>query len=194
MPDAVELTDLMQFGTQRAVDCLERAQQQQKVHAEKGHRDVTYEVGDKLFLNTKNVCARSAGTPNVVPRWAGPYKVLKRVGNAAYHLELPAELKWHPVFHVSLFHPWTETKRLQPPPPRLLLNGQQVWTDDRILDHRAGKHKNLKEFKIRWEGFEEANDSWEPEANIYDTETVQDHWDYVALCKKHTDQQAKQTV
>ena len=96
--------------------------------------------------------------------------------------------------HVTLLHPWTEGKRLQPPPPRLLLNGQQVWTLDRILDHHAVRCKNLKEFKIRWESYDKANDSREPEANIHDPEIVQDYWGYVALRKKHTDQQAKQTL
>ena len=45
----------MQLGTERAKACLERAQQRQKACADKGRRDVTYEVGDKLLLNTKNV-------------------------------------------------------------------------------------------------------------------------------------------
>ena len=72
----------------------------------------------------------------------------------------------------------------------LLLNGQLVWTVDRILDHCAGKRKTLQEFLIRCEGFDEASDSWEPEACIHDPEPVQDYWDYFALCEQHTVQQA----
>ena len=35
------------------------------------------------------------------PRYVGPYKILKRVGNVAYELELLAELAAvHPVFHI----------------------------------------------------------------------------------------------
>ncbi|WMV57745.1 hypothetical protein MTR67_051130 [Solanum verrucosum] len=37
------------------------------------------------------------------PRYAGLYKILKRVGKVAYELELPAELAVvHLVFHISL--------------------------------------------------------------------------------------------
>ncbi|WMV32223.1 hypothetical protein MTR67_025608 [Solanum verrucosum] len=37
------------------------------------------------------------------PRYIGPYRISKRVGNVAYELELPQELAAvHPVFHVSM--------------------------------------------------------------------------------------------
>ncbi|WMV09608.1 hypothetical protein MTR67_002993 [Solanum verrucosum] len=37
------------------------------------------------------------------PRYVGPYKTMKRVGNVAYELELLAKLAAvHPVFHISL--------------------------------------------------------------------------------------------
>ena len=78
----------------------------------------------------------------LMPRWAGPYKVLKRVGKVAYQLDLPRELKMHHVLHLSLLQLWAEGGRVQPPPPRLLTGGQLVWTADRILDHRSGKRKN----------------------------------------------------
>ncbi|WMV08269.1 hypothetical protein MTR67_001654 [Solanum verrucosum] len=36
------------------------------------------------------------------PRYIGPYRIYKRIGNVVYELELPQELAAvHPVFHVS---------------------------------------------------------------------------------------------
>ena len=102
-------------------------------------------------------------------------------------------MKMHPVFHKSLLKPWAADGRPQPPPPRLLLDKQLVWTVDRILNHLEGQRKNLTEFLIRWEGYDKANDSWEPEANIFDPKLVQDYWDYVASREQHTHEQAKQT-
>ncbi|WMV54288.1 hypothetical protein MTR67_047673 [Solanum verrucosum] len=37
------------------------------------------------------------------PRYIGPYKISKRIGNVAYELELPQELAVdHSVFHISM--------------------------------------------------------------------------------------------
>ncbi|WMV49548.1 hypothetical protein MTR67_042933 [Solanum verrucosum] len=39
----------------------------------------------------------------LIPRYVGPYKILKKVGKVAYELELPTKLaEVHPVFHISL--------------------------------------------------------------------------------------------
>lgn len=35
------------------------------------------------------------------PRFYGPYRVLRRVGEVAYEIELPPESRIHNVFHVS---------------------------------------------------------------------------------------------
>ena len=35
------------------------------------------------------------------PRFYGPYKIIRKVGEVAYELELPVERNIHNVFHVS---------------------------------------------------------------------------------------------
>ena len=37
------------------------------------------------------------------PRYIGPYKIVRKIGQVAYELDLPPELEsFHPVFHVSM--------------------------------------------------------------------------------------------
>ena len=56
-----------------------------------------------MFLRvSKNSKTLSTGPiPKLSPRYCGPFRILKRVGNVAYKLELPEQSKVHPIFHVS---------------------------------------------------------------------------------------------
>ena len=67
VPAAAEFTENMRQGTERAKECLERAQQRQKAYADLDEWDVKYKVGEGLMLNTKNVHHRSPGAPKFIP-------------------------------------------------------------------------------------------------------------------------------
>ena len=62
VPAAAEFTENMHCGTERAKELLQRAQERQKAYADKGRREVTDEVGDKLLLDTK-MCATEVLVP-----------------------------------------------------------------------------------------------------------------------------------
>ena len=41
----------------------------------------------------------------LIPRFVGPFKIMRRIGKQSYHLELPKDLAGiHDVFHVSYLH------------------------------------------------------------------------------------------
>ncbi|KAI3795205.1 hypothetical protein L1987_37854 [Smallanthus sonchifolius] len=83
---------------------IKAAKDRQKSYADKRIRDLEFQVGDMVMLKVspwKGVI-RFRRRGKLSPRFVGPFKILARVGQVAYRLDLPVELSGiHPMFHVS---------------------------------------------------------------------------------------------
>ena len=86
-----------------------------------------------------------------------------------YRLELPASWKIHNAFHAAVLHPYKETAIHGPnfpEPPPDLVEGQEEWEVDNVLaSRRFGRNKALQ-YLVKWKGFSEAHNSWEPKKNL----------------------------
>lgn len=74
-----------------------------KQNADKGRKDVSFEIGDWVFVRLRpyrQLSIRLQRHTKLSQRFFGPFKVLHRVGEVAYKLDLPSSSKIHPVFHV----------------------------------------------------------------------------------------------
>ena len=83
---------------------VKQSQNRQKNYYDKTKRHNQFEEGDLVFLQVKPTRSKLilGKDRRLTPRFAGPFKIMKRVGKLAYHLELPSNVKAHPIFHVSL--------------------------------------------------------------------------------------------
>ena len=112
-----------------------------------------------------------------MPRFIGPFKVLKRVGNQAYELELPRTMRMHDVFHVSLLKAYHQTGNYQPPPVTILLDGEEEFEVELVLDHRAEPGKKSKSYLVSWAGYGPEHNTWEPEGNLQNCrDKIQAYW------------------
>ena len=92
----------------------------------------------------------------LVPKYIGPYRIIRNTGNKAFELELPSEIKnhnIHPVFHASLLRIHVlNNDRLFPGREVGQVTGlsdeNQEWTVDSIETH-AGKGRTAL-FKVLW--------------------------------------------
>jgi hypothetical protein len=83
---------------------LRIAQSRQKSYAEGKRRDLVFQEGDYLYLKVSPIrgLCRFKVQGKFSPRFIGPFKILERVGEVAYKLELPNQLaNVHDVFHIS---------------------------------------------------------------------------------------------
>ena len=105
--------DLIQ-DTSEKVDLIRKhflmVQSRQKSYANRRRRPLEFKVGDHVFLKVmpKRGVVRFEKWGKLVPRYIGPFEILKRVGTVAYRLELSPSLSGvHEVFHVSMLRKYT---------------------------------------------------------------------------------------
>ncbi|KAK1668398.1 hypothetical protein QYE76_056557 [Lolium multiflorum] len=84
---------------------LKTTQSIQKSYADKRRREMTFEIGDFVYLKVSPLkgMQRFQLKGKLAPRYVRPFQVLSRRGEVSYQLELPEEMSAvHDVFHISL--------------------------------------------------------------------------------------------
>ena len=117
------------------------------------HPDPIMEPGDRVWLKRKNI--RTTRPLNKLDhKQIRPYTILEKVGSHAYKLDLPASVKLHPVFHISLLEPTASTEPIpghhQLPPPPIIIEAQQEWEVEQILDSQ--QHRSKIQYESRGPG------------------------------------------
>lgn len=83
---------------------LAPAQQRMKKYADLNWTERTFQEGDLVYLKMQPYQENALGLRNALKltsTWYEPFKVMKRIGNAAYQLQLPAGTLLHDVFYVN---------------------------------------------------------------------------------------------
>ncbi|XP_070057092.1 uncharacterized protein [Nicotiana tomentosiformis] len=100
----------------------------------------------------------------LVSKFFGPYPVIKKIGPVAYELQLPAESRIHPVFHISqLKKKLGLTVFPAKDPPLSTPEGQLVPEPVAILDQRMIKRGNrvVTQVLVQWANLSPEEATWE---------------------------------
>jgi hypothetical protein len=135
---------------EQAQDSLRKARKRMLKYANQKRRLLEFIVGDKVLLKlTPQIWKKIVGTTKhrgFVPRYDGPFEIIEKVGDVAYRLKLPEQLKIHPTFHISYLWPFYEDNedpkrsKSQRAPPTI----HKQFDDGivKIMDHRRlGQHR-----------------------------------------------------
>jgi transposase InsO family protein len=125
--------------------------------ANKHRRDLEFAVGQEVLLSTENIAFPVELAPKLIPRYIGPFKVTKRIGDVNYELKLPNTMKIHNVFHVSLLRSHQVTTTAEFPLPRQFnrpppVSGDDEWEIEAITDMKIVDGVRL--FKVHYKGYD----------------------------------------
>ena len=128
-----------------------------------------FRSGDMVYLRLqpyRQSSLKQKGAEKLKPHFYGPYRVIRRIGQVAYELELPHGNKIHNIFHVSclkkaLGQQVTVTDELPPMDDE----GHLVLQPEAIIDTRERQlqSKTVREFLVRWKNLPDEDATWESE-------------------------------
>ena len=161
-------------STQDFVEHMKRTQDEARVALEHAAADMKrfhdrhardrreYQPGDLVLLEATNIRTDRPSRKLDDKRY-GPFRVLAKVGTAAYKLKLDRSWKGiHPVFNECLLWPYTPgvfaSQRRPPPPPPDLVNGAKEQEVEAILDSR--ERRGHIEYLVHWRGFPREEREW----------------------------------
>lgn len=143
-------------------DRLEQAQQHYKAVYDRHHRPLQFVPGQWVWLRLLHRPVASLqlkGRGKLGPKYFGPFRVLERIGDVAYRLELPASARIHDVFHVGLLKTFHGAPPSEPPPLPLLQHGRVVVAPEAVLKGRLARGRRV--VLVRWCNATPAEASWE---------------------------------
>ncbi|WVZ75119.1 hypothetical protein U9M48_023206 [Paspalum notatum var. saurae] len=155
---------------------LKIAQTRQKSYADRRRRELSFEVGDLVYLKVSPIrgTRRFQVKGKLAPRSIGPYKIEERIGKVAYKLQLPESMSdIHNVFHVSQLK-----KCLKEPMRQVELDTLELQPDLRykeipikILDTGVKKTRKtaIKICRVLWSSHGEEESTWEREDALRET-------------------------
>ena len=133
-----------------------------------------FKAGDMVFLDASDV--QTTRPSKKLSHWRlGPFPIDSQVGNGAYRLRLPLSMsRLYPIFNVvklSLAPPDPiPGHRTSPPPLPEIMDGEEEWVVEEILDSWMVNRK--LHYLVKWEGFGVEHNSWEPWDNVHAPELV----------------------
>ena len=83
---------------------LHEAQQTQKAYADRHRLPSCFDIGKRVWLLRQHI-KTTRPCDKLDYRRLGPFRIIGKINDVAFRLELPLQLRIHPVFHSSLLQP-----------------------------------------------------------------------------------------
>ncbi|WMV40704.1 hypothetical protein MTR67_034089 [Solanum verrucosum] len=152
---------------------LKTAHSRQNSYTNVRRRPLEFEVDDWVYLKVSPMkgAMRFGKKGKLSPRYIGPYRIVKRISNVAYELDLPQELATvHPVFHISMLKKCMGNPSLIVPIENVGINDSLSYEEIpvHILDRQVRKlrTKEVASVKVLWRNQFVEETTWEAEDDM----------------------------
>jgi len=156
---AEDITGTMQRVLEVMKHNSKRAQEAMKSQADKHRKIIFYDVGDKVFLSSRNITT-DRPSKKLEDKMLGPFPITKKVGTS-YQLDLPSSMKVHNVFHSSLLRKDPDNPlpgQIQEPPGPINTPEGEEWELDDILNSRW--HHGRLQYRCKWTNEKQRDMQW----------------------------------
>jgi ribosomal protein L21E len=151
---------------------LQRAQQRMKAQADKNRSKRSFEVGDMVYMKLQPYVQSSVATRSnkkLSFRYYGPFRVLQRIGQVAYKLNLPATSRIHPVIHVSQLKKHVPNEvDVTHDLTSVCTNPEQILKPEKILNTRLIQRgaSTVDQILVQWTTLPASMATWEDKTEI----------------------------
>jgi hypothetical protein len=150
---------------------LLQAQNRMKKYADLKRTERTFAVGDMVYLKMQPYRETALGLRNSLKlssKYYGPFRMMQRIGNVSYKLQLPEGTLIHDVFHVNQLKKHLGPKAVPNPTlPLLTPDGKVKYAPLAVLQYRqiprsAGAYDiPVPQWLIHWENMTPEEATWE---------------------------------
>ena len=77
-----------------------------RIAGSKGKKEIKLEPGDLVWLHLRKDIFPELRKSKLMPKAVGPYKIIEKINDNAYKLELPPEIGVSPTFNITNLKPY----------------------------------------------------------------------------------------
>jgi transposase InsO family protein len=179
--------DRMEASWNRAKESMQFGQEVQRRSYNASHLPLNMEVGELVLVNPHTL-KMSGDWQNLgnklLPRWEGPFEIIRKYSPNVYQIRLPPDWDIYPVLHVAHLKPYKSSPPEFGNRPDISIRKRKEtsYEDWEVVEITAEKYKSSKNrtklYKAIWRinNVEQETDEWIPAANFKNAPAVLAKW------------------
>ena len=166
VPSVFEKVAALQAIHTICADQVRRNRHLQTAYEQRKRRSETFEKGEEVLLSTRNLTLEvPKQATKLISPFIGPFTITD-VRTNSVTLNLPPAMKIHPTINIAnvrKYHQRQRPQRSRQPSPIAHDNAWAYEAEEVIAERVNGSRR---EFLVRWKGYDQDEDSWEPASNF----------------------------